>query len=356
MLERLIIQPFSLHYDCNDFHIFFLIHGHPDYESMEAMIQEREEGGVLVRSIITRNDKTQIDHLNDPEMVALYKERGLKREVHYAPMQYTRAEVDGRMHIRLGFSSSRGEDIVLEGRSMARASARYAHLVDPLGHSGSISLPVMYPERSTLCGEDSLITINGKELGGERDEAFGSSGSLKGFFSENFRIGVFRAGNERFQVRQAPGSLRAGEKWVYASGSRMRCYEIVGTRDGVAWLEGENERMIAERTEDGIALRRVTVLSSSRARSQSDFSLSFEPGLPISTTADGQWARAESDFSISIDDDTALITGRATSERDRGTVHLLLSPDRPGWATDMKVATAVRREGETLVVGTEVRA
>jgi len=350
MLDQLVVQPFSLHYDCNDYHIFFLIQGHPEYESMEAMIQEREDGGVLVRTIITRGDKSQVDHLNDPEIVARYKEQGRRREVYYVPMRYTRAEVEGRMHIRLGFSSSRGEDIVMEGRSMANASASHAHLVDPLGHSGSISLPVMYPERSTLCGADSRITIDGKDLG---DEA---AGSLKGFFSENFRIGVFRAGSEQLQVHQAPGSLRTGEKWVYASGSRMRCYEIVGTRGAMAWLEGENERMLAERTEDGVALRRVTVLSSSRERSQSDFSLCFESGLPISTTADGQRARAESNFSISIDGDSALITGRATSERDGSTVHLLLSPDHPGWATDKKVATAVRREGETLVVGTEMRA
>ncbi|HSP77407.1 MAG TPA: hypothetical protein VLQ93_02670 [Myxococcaceae bacterium] len=354
MLESLVIQPFSLHYDCNDYHIFLYIEGHPEYESMEAMIQERGGGRVFVRAIITRHDKCQVDYLNEPQVVALYKSLGRKREVHYAPMQYARAEVEGCAHIRLRFSSLRGEDIVLESRSEEKASGEHVRLVDPLGHSGSISLPVMYPERSALCGPESSISIDGKSFGGARDVVPRLYEGLKGFYSENFRIGVFCAGSERLQVRQAPGSLRPGEKWVYASATRKGSYEIVDMRGSRVWIEGGNEKLLAEWTDEGLALRVVSLLASSRERSQSDFSLFFEPGLPISPTADGHRVRAESDFSISIDDNAALITGRATSERDGSIVELLLDPARPGWAR--KVATAVRPVGGALLVRTEVMA
>ncbi len=354
MLESLVIQPFSLHYDCNDYHIFLFIEGHPEYESVEAMIQERGAGRVFVRAIITGHDKRQVDYLNEPRVVALYKSLGRKREVHYAPMQYAREEVEGCANIRLRFNSSRGEAFVLECRSEEKASGAHGHLVNPLGHSGSISLPVMYPERSANCGPESHVSIGGKRFGGTPDETPRLCEGLRGFYSENFRIGVFSAGSERLQVRQAPGSPRLGERWVYESTTRTRSYEIVEARGDRIWVQGGNERLLAEWTEGGLALRSVSLLAASRERGESDFSLFFEPGLPISSTEDGRRVRSESDFSISIDENAALITGRARSERDGSVVDLLLSPARPGWAR--KVATAVRREGRTLLVRTEVAA
>jgi hypothetical protein len=269
-------------------------------------------------------------------------------------MQYARSEVRGQKCIRIGFITPRGEAIVLESHTEGKASVEHGRLVDPLGHSGSISLPVMYPERSTLCGPRSHISIEGRSAGAAPGESPRLFEGLQGFHSENFRIGVFRAGSEQLRVRQAPGSLRPGEKWVYSSGAGTSCYEIVDTRGHILWVEGANERITAELTRGALVLRQVSILSSSRERSHSDFSLRFEPGLPISVTADGNQARSESDFSISIDDQTSLVTGRATSQRGGSGINLMLCPDRPRWATDKKVATVVRKVGETLLLGTEV--
>jgi hypothetical protein len=337
----LSIQPLPTFYDCNDYHVIFFIEGHPEYESMEAMIKEDEEGGAVVRAIITLLDKTQVDHTNDPELLTLYK----KRRVHFAPVRYERSEAEGRTRILVGFTSFRGEDIQMELQAASPASSEHARLFNPLGHSRNISLPVMYPERVALLDPKGTLRVGPLRFQGGR-----------GYYSENFRIGVLRASSEQLRVHQVPSRLEKGEKWVYESTGRMMSYEIRDVRDGLLRVEGRNELLTVEATGRSLALREVSSRSSSRQRKDSSFSIAFSPGLPISPSMDGRDGRSESLFSIAIDDRASLVTGTATSQWGHDGVKLVLDPAQPGWAAGNKVSTSIRDTGGGLSLETEILA
>ncbi|HYO55521.1 hypothetical protein, partial [Archangium sp.] len=175
-----------------------------------------------------------------------------------------------------------------------------------------------------------------------------------GFYSENFRIGVLRASNEHLRIRQAPARFRPGERWVYESNGRVMTYEILGIRDNLLHVQGGNELLTVEVTEHFLALREISSFSSSRQRKNSSFSISFSPGLPISPVVNGRGGRSESLFSISIDDKAALVTGKASSERGKGRVELMLMPVQPDWASGKKVSTAILDTGGGLILNTEI--
>jgi hypothetical protein len=349
MLPGMHIQPLPLFYDCNDYHVILFLEDHPWYESMEAMIREDEEGGAVVRAIITRQDKSQVDHTNDPELPKLYK----KREVHCTPVRYKRSQVAGRTRIQVGFESFQGEDILMDLLAASPATREHSGLLDPLGHSRRISLPVMYPERVALTGPESTIHIQGREHRvGAAVPARAMGG--RGYYSEDFRIGVLRASHERLSVRQAPERLEVGARWVYEAGGRQRAFEVTSVRDDLLRVEGACECIEAGQTEHGLALRKVSTFASSRQRRRSDFSICFTPGLPFSPAREGGGDRHEARFSISIDERTALITGTARSEREQGRVRLMLAPEQPGWAAGRNVSTLVTRAGDELHIDTEL--
>lgn len=348
MLPGTHIQPLPLFYDCNDYHVILFLEDHPRYESMEAMIREDGEGGAVVRAIITRQDKSQVDHTNDPELSKLYK----KREVHCTPVRYERSQVAGRTRIQVGFESFQGEDILMDMLAAAPATQEHSGLLDPLGHSHRISLPVMYPERVALTGPESTLHIQGREnrVGAAPARAMGG----RGYYSEDFRIGVLRASHERLRVRQAPERLEVGARWVYEADGRQRAFEVSSVREDSVRVEGASESIEAGLTEHGLALRKVSTFASSRQRRRSDFSICFTPALPFSPAGHGGGDRHEARFSISIDERTALITGTARSEREQGQVRLTLVPEQPGWATGRNVSTLVTRAGEELHLDTEL--
>jgi hypothetical protein len=176
----------------------------------------------------------------------------------------------------------------------------------------------------------------------------------RGYYSEDFRIGVLRASHERLRVRQAPERLEVGARWVYEAGGRQRAFEVSSVRDGVLQVEGARERIEAGLTEHGLALRKVSTFASSRQRRRSDFSVTFTPGLPFSPVAEGGGDRHEARFSISIDERAALITGTARSEREQGRVRLMLVPQQPGWAAGRNVSTLITHTGDELHLDTEL--
>jgi hypothetical protein len=342
-LERVSIQPMPLFYDCNDYHLILFLDGHPAYESVEAMVREEEGGRAMVRVILTRLDKTQVDHTNDEELPKLYR----KREVHLTPLRYERSTREGRSGFSIGFESFAGEALRMEFRAASPATSEHATLFDPLGHSSRVSLPVMFPERVALADAGSALYQDGP---GE-PRRFGSKA---GFYSENFRIGVLRASREQLRVCQAPSRLGPGQQWVYESGGRTRAYEIQRVQGDTLRVRGRNELITAEVGERSLALRQVSSLASSRERRDSDFTITFQPPLPISPAEGREAVRSESDFSISIDDKRALLTGRASSERSAGQVRLVLRPAQPLWATGRQVSTAIEDTGNGLHVDTEI--
>jgi hypothetical protein len=104
--------------------------------------------------------------------------------------------------------------------TVVKPTKRYGGLTDPEGHAKDSALPVMYRGKSTLARKKSSISINGisyKIPYMIRIPIFFTG--MKGYYTDEFLIGVILAGKKRLSLKKAPLALVEGEKWIYKSAS-----------------------------------------------------------------------------------------------------------------------------------------
>lgn len=354
MLFSCLIQPFPIHFNCNDYHIIIFFDGHPEYESIEAMIQEREGQDAYIRAIITFHNKMQIDHINDPN---IYKELSSNnnRKICYTPIQYLHNKKCFKNHFNLKFTSFNGEEIIMDFYPSSKPSAKYAKLIDPLGHSTTISLPVMRPMKSTLIGPKSTIFINGNQYKipiKVRVPLFFTG--LNGFFSEIFNIGILRAGKKTLSLTQSPDSLVLGKQWVYKSDNETLIYEITHIKDSDITIKSKNEKLELEMTEFGLVLKAIYVYSSCKTYKNAEFSIHFSPFIVIKPSAINTLENRNTFFSITINNYNSLITGISYEEIDKNSSKILLQPIKPSWAVERNVSISIQTSDNNFFVSTEV--
>jgi len=326
---------------------------HPEYESIEAMIKERGYDDPYIRIIITRLDGTQVDHINDAEAVKALKLKKAKREMLYTPIYYQHVKENGKTHIVLKFISFKGERVHFDFYA-PKPSDKYAHLIDPGTHSLHTSLPVMYPEKTTLAGPKSKIVINDIyykipvkiciPLFFKR---------MKGYYSYMFNMGVLRANVEHKKIIHVPQEILPGEKWIYDCGNRLEVYKIAAIEGNTMLLFKDGEEITADIDGNVYKIRMISLFSPLNDGKKAEFSIEFTPSLPISSD-DGVRQTAESNFSISINSHKSLITGKAKSEMLVDSTRLLLAPSRPEWTSKRPVLTLISRQGGEFIQNTSI--
>ena len=90
MKNKISVQPFPLLYNRNDIHIMLYMEGHPEYEAVEAMIQEQKNGKAIIRAIVTRHGGAQTDYINDKNTIERIKKDPVKRDINLSEMKYSR--------------------------------------------------------------------------------------------------------------------------------------------------------------------------------------------------------------------------------------------------------------------------
>jgi hypothetical protein len=354
-LDGLLIQPFPIQFDCNDYHFIIFFEGHPEYESIEAMIQERDGMEPYIRAIITCHDKTQTDHINDRKIYDEYKALNHSRKVCYSPMKYTNKKMWFKKHFKLEFKSYKGEDIILDFSPASKPSAKYADLIDPLGHSKSTSLPVMRPEKSTLIGAKSKVSINGIQykIPVKIHVPIFFTG-LKGFYSELFSIGIIRAVNRNITLIKLPAALVKGEHWVYRSNNKTYGYRIEQVHDDNISVVSENEKVNLEIHESVLELKAVYVYASCNNCKNAEFSICFSPSIIMQNNKTNSIQKRISEFTISINDHTSLITGTIDSEAGVNSLKLHLKPLQPEWAKERSVLITIDSFGSDFKINTVI--
>lgn len=352
-LSKFIIQPFPIQFNCNDYHIIVFFEGHHEYESIEAMIQERAHREPYIRAIITCHDKIQTDHINDRDIYNSMKAVNTKRKVVYTPIKYSHTKKLLKDHFTLAFTSYKGEEILMDFYPASKPSAKYAKLIDPLGHSSDTSLPVMHPEKSTLIGARSKIYIKGIQykIPVKVHVPIFFTG-LNGFFSELFSIGIIRAGSRHFTLLRSPVAIKKGEQWIYKIDADTVKYEIKRAEENYFNIESENEKAEFEVTESGAALKSLYVYSSCKNSQNAEFTIHFSPSVVILPLSANNKQRTKSDFSISINNYTLLITGVVESVENSGSINLLLKSSKPDWATKRNVSISVDRSDNNFIINT----
>ncbi len=311
------VQPFDVHFRWEDAHVIAYLDGHPEYEAVEAFVAHRAARSPAVRAILTRHDKTQIDHANDATLIAP------RREAVLSAVDYRETTIDGLRHVQLGFTSFRGEHIVLALAAVTPTATAFGGLTDPEGHAPDL-LPILWRDASAVAAPTTALTIAGVPY---TIPPFLEVG-VKAFYTEGITVGVVVSGEARHRATDYEIATVHGERVIL-----RRTTGSPQTVEALAW--------------DG-ALRIRSLRTASASERPGELVLSFAPPLPDLTTPalGGRAAR----FTIAVDDHRDLVTGRVKST-DTGFV---LRPETPVWAPARPIRVAIRHEGESFVVRTTI--
>jgi hypothetical protein len=330
-----VVQPIFLRYRRDDLHVMAFMEGHPDYEAVEAMVQSRPGGRYAIRAIITRHDQSQIDHVNDDELIA--EMRGAEREVCRREVDFAMDPSGATPRARLAFTSMAHEEIVLELTTLDRPQPSRAGLTDPGGHSAEISLPLMWRGASTLAGPATHVMIDGVRHDAPRYVGGGPLDARKGYFTERHAMGVVRAGTLAMKVTEAPFHLRAGAQWAFEVEGREVRYRATDDEGGLRIEGPDGETVIARPHGDRLAVSRISVPAQG------------DPTNCLVLTLDPAGA-----FDISMEGQRNLVAGRATTLEAASGAIFTLDPREPNWAVARKVRTEYARAGDRLTFITTI--
>jgi hypothetical protein len=346
VLPMAFVQPFDLQLLHDDIHIIAWIQGHSEYEAIEAMIRQRPDAGPIIRCIITRHNQTQIDHINDRATVEALLGSTVPRETKYTNMSFGDFSSNGLPGFELSFTSYLGETVEFRAQAASRPEAARGGLTDPGTHSIATSLPIMLRVKSALLSDRSEVVIDGrKQLIPVKISAPPHFVGLNGAYTEDFRMGIIRAGTRDMTLLEAPSSIKVGAVWAYQRGSRADLiYQVTDRLDDdqfrVVMLDaGSREEMVIRPAGEAMAL--LSVHRFAEGKSKGAFSLNF--------------LRSKA-FELGIGEQTRLLSGKvACQEMDAGCVDLELSLAEPSWAQQRSPKLSLRKHGRTIEISTSLQ-
>ncbi len=336
-----VIQPFPLQFRRDDLHIMAFFGGHPDYEAVEAMIQNRAGGVFSIRAILTRHDQSQIDHINDEAL--LEEMQGIQREVCHRTIVLKLESLGDKRHARLEFTSHAGEPIVLDMITVGRPDPKRGGLTDPGRHSATGSLPLMWRGASTLAARRTQVTIGGVSYPVPVKIRVFCFVALEGYYTEHHSIGVIRAGTVASRLLKRPDRLDVGAEWVFESSGRAATYRVTSrAADGqlhIKKLDGSGEIVTAHAVDDQLQVTRINLPAD--VGSTDGLSLNFG---------------GAAGFSLFMEGARDLVSGSVeVAEGAEGSI-INLRPEQPSWAVDRLVRVVCKREGERMTFVTSIGA
>jgi hypothetical protein len=332
-----VVQPFLLRFRRDDLHVMAFFNGHPRYEAVEAMIQHRPDDTSSIRAILTRHDQTQIDHVNDEEL--LQEARGVHRQTCFRDIDLSLGDSGDKRQARLAFTSHADEQIVLDLTSVGVPSPDRAGLTDPGGHSPTTSLPLMWRGASALAGPQTTVTVDGVDYEVPVRISRPSFVAHEGYYTEHHAMAVIRAGTTGLRLRSKPVLFDAGAAWVFENEGREAVYQIAArSADGQLTIANDaaGEIITGVMADDRLAIRQIRRVTGGAHKS--GFTLSFGD---------------DRSFRLSMDGAGDLVAGEVGVVDNADGCVISLVPVRPAWAVARRVTvTCSRSDGQLLAVTT----
>ena len=337
------VQPFAIDFRYETEHVIAFCSGHPEYEAVEAFIARRSNRGPRIRAILTRHDMSQVDHINEGEVVRERRAIDPTRETYHAPIAFEQTTAGALRDSVLRFSSYKGETIVLELVAAFPADPAFGGLTDPQGHAPDV-LPVMWRSASAVAARATRVTIDDVPYPIPVFVETADLVGMKAFYTRGFAVGIVRTRGVELDLVAAPAEMTVGQRWSYRQGDRRVDYEIAereGDRVVIRRTPGKSETIHAHVSDDGLRIGRITLASGSET--SSTLSVDFDPFLPApARRASG--VDPISTFCIGIDDHTSLVTGSVMPVE----TGFELVPVEPVWARSRAINLRLTQDGNTL--------
>lgn len=197
------VAQFPISYINYNYHIMLYFEGHPEYEAIESMMYKNIDNQLIIRTILTYHNQTQIDFINDEETFMKMKQSSGLRNICYTNTAYEIKEDINKPNFKIAFINPlTNEKITYKVSCAGKLSNKYGKLTDPGNHSLSTSFPIMYRDRSTLANKKSYISINDiiYKVPIEVNKSPFFKG-LKGYVSDGFQMVAIRAGESKLDTQ-----------------------------------------------------------------------------------------------------------------------------------------------------------
>jgi hypothetical protein len=325
--------PVGVEFRRDDAHVIAFLGGHPEYEAVEVFATRSPGAPALLRAILTRHDQTQVDHVSDPVLVGVQRASVPSRSIVSTDVQYAETTQDGRTHVRLAFTSFRGERVVLE-LAATPATQAFGGLTDPEGHAPDV-LPIMWRDASAIAGAGTRCLIDDVPC-----ELAPFGDGVKAFHTVGFAVGLVVSREIALRVIESPRALVAGAHWRFRRHDEELVYEVVDAGPARVVIRGTSragETIDAVVLDGRLAPTAVTFPSAS-ARG-GELVVRFAPFL-----------RDGARFAVDVDAHRDLLTGDIAGTA----ANFYALFDAPSWARSRTVRVRLRRTGDEVAIATAV--
>jgi len=329
-----VVPPVGVEFRREHSHVIAFLVGHPEYEAVEAFVSRPSGAPALLRAILTRHDKTQVDHVSDPAIAR--RASAPSRSIVATYVHYDETSHDGRPRARLAFTSFRGERVVLEVAAATPPTPAFGGLTDQEGHAPDV-LPIMWRDASAIAGPGTRCLIDDVPCG---IASFGAG--VKAFHTVGFALGVVVSREIALRVLESPRALVAGARWRFHCQDDELGYEIVDARPDRVVIRGTSragERVDAMVLAGKLAPTAIVIPSAS-ARAGA-LVMRFAPYL-----------REGARFAVDVDGHRDLLTGDIAGTA----ADFVALPDAPSWARSQTVRVRLHRTADEVRIATAVGA
>ncbi|HLY39514.1 MAG TPA: hypothetical protein VKU61_15825 [Candidatus Binatia bacterium] len=327
------VPPVGLEFRREDGHVIAFLKSHPEYEAVEAFVSRPPGAPPLLRAILTRHDKTQVDHVSDPAVAHVGRAFMPSRSIVSTDVEYDEATHDGRLHARLAFTSFRGKRVVLELAAATPATPAFGGLTDPEGHAPEV-LPIMWRDASAIAGAGTRCSIDDVPC-----EIAPFGGGVKAFHTVGFALGVVVSREIALHVIESPRALVAGARWRFRRDDDELVYEIMDALPARVVIRGMTAgETIDALVRDGRLAPTAVTIPSGSAR-PGELAVRFAPFL-----------HGGARFAVDVDAHRDLLTGDIAGTAADFVAH----PDAPSWARSRAVHVRLRGSAEEVRIATAV--
>jgi hypothetical protein len=308
-MAKTVISPFNLLAYTSTYHIIGFFDGHPQFECIEAFIFQKKlpSGQPSIRAILTKHDKTQIDFVNEKELLRS------EREVYFSQIYFDYTTKDNSASLR--FTSNDGVEVFFSYKSAYSPSAQYGGMTDVRGHSPRVGLPLLYRDKSAVATKKCFVRFDDKKYPITMDEEISQPPffvAYMAYFSEGYHCLFFRTFKKTFSLDE---------------------FSAVHIKENLLRLAvGPSNNDLVIKNNDGINEIAEIVCYSPEFSADRNSKIVFNPAFPNLQAMQANQT-IECRFAVYFDNSKAEVYGDLIIHKDtQNHVSIDFIPHYPGWA------------------------